>query len=191
MLTAFGDWCQEHVGFPGTLAQAAQAVEKEEVEVAQLAQTPGQVQAALGEREFLHQTVGRCAEGEASGFQQAVAQTYLAVGPVPGLLSRPRTLGAEAGAVAFWPAGRCWGIGEAGWFIGPGGLAGVSTHQAAVDVGLAGLGSLPLALPPVLRVPVAGDGCALRQVLVPAVVGDVVAWWRNAMYIPAMCPGSR
>lgn len=174
MLTAFGDWCHEHVGFPGTLAQAAQAVEKEEVEVAQLAQTPGQVQAALGEREFLHQTVGRCAEGEA-----------------PGLLSRPRTLGAEAGAVAFWPAGRCWGIGEAGWFIGPGGLAGVSAHQAAVDVGLAGLGSLPLALPPVLRVPVAGDGCALRQVLVPAVVGDVVAWWRNAMYIPAMCPGSR
>ena len=48
-------------------------------------------------------------------------------------------------------------------------------------MGLAGLGSLPLALPPVLRVPVAGDGCALRQVLVPAVVGDVVAWWRGGV----------
>ena len=55
-------------------------VKEQEVEVVQLTQSAGQVQVALGEEKFLHQTVGWDEEDGVAGFHQAVAQGALGAG---------------------------------------------------------------------------------------------------------------
>ena len=59
---------------PNWVSVMPQGAEEQEVEVVQLAQSPRQVQVALGGQQFLHQTVGRSEEDGVAGFHQAVAQ---------------------------------------------------------------------------------------------------------------------
>ena len=55
-------------------------VKEQEVEVVQFAQPTGQIQVALGEEKFLHQTVGWDEEDGVAGFHQAVARGAEGVG---------------------------------------------------------------------------------------------------------------
>ena len=62
------------------LGEVAQVVQKQEVEVVQLAQLSGQGEVPLGGQQILHQAVGRGEEDGVAGFHQAVAQGAERVG---------------------------------------------------------------------------------------------------------------
>ena len=85
---------KKDLGLLGALGQVAQVVEKQEVEVVQPAQLPGQGQVALGGQEFLHQAVGWSEEDGVAGFHQPVAHGAQRVGLAgAGQARRPGTFG--------------------------------------------------------------------------------------------------